>query len=216
MTNDLDLRERQELCDLMLRVGPDAPTLCGEWTTADLAAHLSIRERDPRSAPGILLDGTFAKFLEKLMSKERSRGFENVVERVRHPPKGPLSIPALRSAMSLVEYTVHHEDVRRPAGLGPRTDNDDLQIAIWAKACQLSGLIVRKAKIAPVSLELRATGVTVDKPVHHAGKGDRTVAVSGLPIEVLLFIYGRQAVADVQVEGDPVDVETARTASFGI
>jgi uncharacterized protein (TIGR03083 family) len=35
--------ERNELCDLMLETGPDAPTLCEGWTTRDLAAHLVIR-----------------------------------------------------------------------------------------------------------------------------------------------------------------------------
>ena len=35
------------LCDLFEEVGPDAPTLCGDWTTRDLAAHLVMRERRP-------------------------------------------------------------------------------------------------------------------------------------------------------------------------
>ena len=59
MATDLDLRERHELCDLMLELGPDVPTLCGEWTAFDLAAHLAIRERNPLSAPGILVGGPF-------------------------------------------------------------------------------------------------------------------------------------------------------------
>ncbi|MEV4089519.1 maleylpyruvate isomerase N-terminal domain-containing protein, partial [Nonomuraea fuscirosea] len=37
--------ERAALCDLLDRLGPDEPTLCAGWTTADLAAHLAIRER---------------------------------------------------------------------------------------------------------------------------------------------------------------------------
>ena len=36
--------ERQALCDSLLAAGPDAPTLSGSWTAADLAAHLVIRE----------------------------------------------------------------------------------------------------------------------------------------------------------------------------
>ena len=43
--------ERAALCDLFLEVGPDAPTLCGAWTTRDLAAHLVVRERRPDAAP---------------------------------------------------------------------------------------------------------------------------------------------------------------------
>ena len=33
-------RERAALVETMRAVGPDAPTLCGDWTTRDLAAHL--------------------------------------------------------------------------------------------------------------------------------------------------------------------------------
>jgi len=44
MTASIDVRERLELCDLLLELGPDAPTLCEGWTTADLAAHLVLRE----------------------------------------------------------------------------------------------------------------------------------------------------------------------------
>ena len=50
----LDARERSELCDLFLAVGPEAPTLCDGWTTLDLAAHLVVREHDPRSGFAIL------------------------------------------------------------------------------------------------------------------------------------------------------------------
>jgi hypothetical protein len=38
MTAPIDVRERLELCDLLLELGPDAPTLCEGWTTADLEA----------------------------------------------------------------------------------------------------------------------------------------------------------------------------------
>lgn len=214
MTSDLDLRERTELCDLMLELGPDAPTLCGEWTTFDLAAHLSIRERNPLSAPGILVGGPFEGFTAGLMRKEQRRGFEAVVERVRTPPPGPLSIPAVRAAMSLVEYTVHHEDVRRPAGRPPRTDRHDLEREIWTKVRQLSGLIVLRARIGDVSVLLESTGVVTTD--HRAGKGARIVTVTGRPIELLLFMYGRQAIAEVEVSGDPDAVRIASEASFGI
>ena len=48
-------RERAALVNTMRAVGPDAPTLCGEWTTRDLAAHLVLRERRPDAAAGILV-----------------------------------------------------------------------------------------------------------------------------------------------------------------
>ena len=53
----LDAVERDELCDLFVARGPDAPTLCEGWTTADLAAHLVVRERNPLAGPGIVFGG---------------------------------------------------------------------------------------------------------------------------------------------------------------
>src|SRR5579864_4900591 len=34
VTDLIDVRERAALCDLLLELGPDAPTLCEGWTTA--------------------------------------------------------------------------------------------------------------------------------------------------------------------------------------
>ena len=48
-------QERAALVTTMRGVGPDQPTLCGDWTTRDLAAHLVIRERRLDAAPGILM-----------------------------------------------------------------------------------------------------------------------------------------------------------------
>ena len=36
-------RERLALADLAEQLGPDAPTLCGDWSTRDLLAHLVVR-----------------------------------------------------------------------------------------------------------------------------------------------------------------------------
>ena len=67
VTSDLDLRERAELCDLFEELGPDAPTLSGEWRTLQLAAHLVVRESHPASA------GILVKPLERLLERARTR-----------------------------------------------------------------------------------------------------------------------------------------------
>src|SRR5688572_26365455 len=53
--------ERAALCDTFEAVGPDAPTLCGPWDAAELAAHLVIRDRRPDLAPGIVIPGLAAR-----------------------------------------------------------------------------------------------------------------------------------------------------------
>ena len=39
--------ERVLMVDTLLAVGPDAPTLSGDWTTHQLVAHLVLRESNP-------------------------------------------------------------------------------------------------------------------------------------------------------------------------
>ena len=77
--------ERAALCDLFLEVGPDAPTLCGGWTTRDLAAHLVVRERRPDAAPGIV-SRVLAGHSEKVRIAETERPWPELVERVRSGP----------------------------------------------------------------------------------------------------------------------------------
>lgn len=49
-----------------------------------------------------------------------------------------------------------------------------------------------------------------------AHKGTPVVTVTGEPAELLLFAYGRQSAADVQVEGDQAAVERVRKAELGM
>ena len=217
MTSDLDQRERHDLCDRFIALGPDAPTLCAGWTTADLAAHLVVRERDPRSAPGILLGGRFEPFTERLMGGQLARlGYEGVVAKVRSgPPAGPLRIPAVRHAMNLVEYFVHHEDVRRANGDGPRTDRPDLDADLWSLVRRMFPLMVRRAR-------LRGVRLVVDTPVGgraagpRAGAGIETVTLRGPVGELVLFLSGRGDAAEVELDGSADAVAQVRAASFGI
>ncbi|HBA95165.1 MAG TPA: TIGR03085 family protein, partial [Acidimicrobiaceae bacterium] len=61
MSAQLAQAERAALCDLLLDVGPEAPTLCEGWTAAHMAAHLVLRERRPDVGLGLVLPGPFAR-----------------------------------------------------------------------------------------------------------------------------------------------------------
>src|SRR4029453_14782629 len=90
----LDARERAELCDLFVAKGPDAPTLCEGWATLDLAAHLVVREHDPRAGLVIMAGDRFPKLDRKLMDGARAQGYERLVERLRGgPPVFPWGPP---------------------------------------------------------------------------------------------------------------------------
>jgi uncharacterized protein (TIGR03085 family) len=209
---DLDLRERAELCDLFLRLGPDAPTLCDGWTTRHLAAHLSLRERDIRAVPGILFGGPLGRYSDKLLQQEMRRVFDNLVARVRHPAPGPLSIAAIRAAISFVEYLVHHEDVRRANGEGPRTDRPDLQAEAWKQLGRLAKLMAFKARTGR-TLELVATGTTTG--TRRVGKGP-VVTLTGEPVELLLYLEGRGSAALITKTGAAADIAAVDAGKFGV
>ncbi|MFZ6002490.1 MAG: TIGR03085 family metal-binding protein [Actinomycetota bacterium] len=210
MPEPLDARERRELCDLFEELGPDAPTLCEGWTTLHLAAHLVVRERDPRSGPGIVLGGRFEALLDRLMARAMERGYARLVEQVRNgPPLGPFAVPGLRKVLNLNEYVVHHEDVRRANGLGPRSDRDDLQEAVWRLLRPGARLMLRKVNGATVRVT-RAEGPSIV-----VGSG-REVSLVGEPVELLLYLQGRRGAAAVEMSGDESAMAALRTASLGI
>jgi uncharacterized protein (TIGR03085 family) len=206
----LDARERRELCDLFEELGPDAPTLCEGWTTEDLAAHLVVRERNPTAAPGIVLGGSFAHRTERFMEKAKASGYRALVDRVRNgPPLGPFAVPGLRTLINLQEYVVHFEDVRRANGLGPRTDRPDLQDALWSLLRRGSRFLLRKVHGATVRLR-RPEGESVT-----SGHGPEVV-VTGEPVDLLLYLFGREGAAEVKITGDPGAQVTLAESPRGI
>ena len=210
MPEPLDARERRELCDLFEELGPAAPTLCEGWATLDMAAHLVVRERDPRAAPGILFGGRFEATLDRLTERALARGYAVLVDQVRNgPPLGPMAIPGLRTVVNLNEYAVHHEDVRRANGLAPRTDRADLQDALWGLLRHGARLALRKVDGARVVLA-RPTGEQVA-----VGRGPE-VTVTGDPLEIQLYLLGRRGAAQVTLSGDPAAQAALEAAQLGI
>ena len=123
-------QERKALCDLFVEHGSDAPTLCEGWFTADLAAHLVVRERRPDSGPGLVWP-PLAGYTDKVRRSVRDRTpWEELVETVRRGP--PLLLRPFDGPMNTVEFFIHVEDVRRAQdGWEPRQISPDLADALW-------------------------------------------------------------------------------------
>lgn len=213
MTNYAQV-ERQALCDTFLAVGPDAPTLCSGWSTADLAAHLVIRESRPDLAAGILVPALAGR-LDAAMSALAGRTpWPELVERVRQgPPRwAPSRLARVDALMNTAEFLVHHEDVLRADPQRPvRTLDPGLQRTVWSMMGRMGAMMARRC---PTGLVLVAEGfgrTAVRGPGEHG-----TVVARGLPTELLLFLYGRQQVAQVELTGDPADIELARGADYSI
>ena len=178
----VDQRERLHLCDLLLDLGPDAPTLCEGWTTADIAAHLVLREH-------------FRRWGDERRSAEKARGYPILVARLRAgAPLVPWRLPGIRTITNGLEYFIHHEDVRRANGLAPRTDVPDLEDLSW----RMMGFVGRRlaGKIRPFSLELVSPGRR--RRQFGSGPGAR---LDGRPTELVLYTSGRRSAAQVTLDG---------------
>jgi uncharacterized protein (TIGR03085 family) len=208
----LDARERAELCDLFVAKGPDAPTLCEGWATLDLAAHLVMREHDPRSGLAILGGDRFSSLETKLMDRARARGYEALVERLRAgPPLVPWRMPGLRELLNLNEWFVHHEDVRRAgAGAAEPRDRPDLDAALWTMLRRGSRMMLRKVKGTGVALAAPGFG---EVPAPRDGSSVRLV---GGPQELMLYLNGRRSVAAVEVTGPDEARAALEAADLGV
>jgi uncharacterized protein (TIGR03085 family) len=209
----LDGQERLELCALLDELGPSAPTLLEGWTTRDLAAHLVLRERDLIAAPCLVLPGPFQRFAERRRVRLANRhDFAWLVARIRSgPPAGFFRIGWVRSFPNLNEFFVHHEDVRRAGGLGPRTLAPDLEAALWENVRRGSRYLSRRLRGPGLDIEWAGKGESFA-----VRRGEPTARLGGTPGEVLLYVFGRQAAAEVDVTGTAEAVEAVHRTHFGM
>ncbi len=209
-------RERSALCDLFLEVGPDAPTLCGDWTTRDLAAHIVMRERRPDGAAGVMIS-KLRGHADKVQASIAANEWTELVDTVRSGPPvwSPTRLSAVDSLVNTVEFFVHHEDVRRAGdGWTPRDLDADLEAALLKMMSRMAKLLTRSSSIGVV-LEPTGGGDADLGPII-ANKALPSVTVRGAVGELLLFVFGRQAHSNVELLGNDDDIETVRTAAFGV
>jgi uncharacterized protein (TIGR03085 family) len=102
----------------------------------------------------------------------------------------------VRAHPNLNEFFVHHEDVRRAHGLGPRPLSPGLDAALWRNACQGSCYLARR--LGGTGLELEWVGLGRR---HRVRGGQVTARVGGAPGELLLYLFGRQSAARVELSG---------------
>jgi uncharacterized protein (TIGR03085 family) len=209
-----DAQERRALCDLFEELGPDVPTLLEGWTAKDLASHIVLRERDFIAGPCLVLPGPFQRFAERRRVRlAEHREFEWLVTRIRSgPPRGFFRVGWVRSVPNLNEFFVHHEDVRRANGLGPREClSPALEAALWRNVRQGRRYLSRRLR--GVGLEISWAGVDQRMTVR---KATPSALLSGRPGELLLYVFGRQAAARVEVTGAAEAVAAVHRTHFGL
>jgi uncharacterized protein (TIGR03085 family) len=194
--------EREALAAAFRTAGPDAATLCTGWATRHLLAHLVQRENHPianivdqlsRRAPGE------ERHLGRLAASTRTdAGFEALIRRFADGPHRWSPMNWAGEALNLLEFIIHHEDVRRGGADQPQPRDlpaEETRV-IFHRLRTLARLAYRQA---PVGVML----VSRDGDRQVVKKGERQVQLSGAPIELALYLSGRQRAATVQLDGTP-------------
>lgn len=192
--------ERAKMVALFHKLGPDAPTLCEGWTTRDLAVHLWVRENRPDAAAGIFVNALSGR-LEKESRKVAERDFDELVDDWGRGPAAYNPVRFVDAQQNFVEHFVHHEDIRRANGMGPRDFSAHIKQQMHSHLKPLAKVALRKSE-RPVILQPEGLPRIVAADTHGvAEKGDAVVRVSGEVGELILWSFGRDA-AEVKIEGE--------------
>jgi uncharacterized protein (TIGR03085 family) len=213
--------ERLALCALLDKASPRDPTLCAGWTTLDLAAHLVLREHRPDAGLGVL-GGPLAGHTRRVQRRLAQRTpYPRLVETIRNgPPRlSMFGLPGMDERANVVEYFVHHEDVRRAQpDWEPRELDQGLAGVLWARL-GMARFLLRKA---PVGVELARDDAAEAEPGGTGGSRVRitakartpVVTVIGPPAELTMWALGRTAAARVRLEGSEADVKVLTAARW--
>lgn len=192
--------ERSRLADTLLRVGPNAPTLCQGWETRDLAEHLYVRENNQLA----LMPGVGKVFADKISNRD----YADLVKDWAAGP--PLLLKPVDSMMNTAEHFVHHEDVLRGDGVArPREFSKAVNKELALLAGRFGKLLLRSAPVPVVLSPTTLPPMTVGDRRGVAEQGDDVVRVVGEPGELLLWVFGRDVV-EVTVSGDPQHIAQSR------
>jgi uncharacterized protein (TIGR03085 family) len=204
MSESLARTERLGLVEVFRSLGPSAPTLCEGWRTADLLAHLVLRERKPVAALGILVPSLSAR--TEQLTLELASDFE---ANIRLFESGPPSWNPMRYLDALVngsEMLIHHEDVlRAQPEWKPRV--------LSAQAQQEARRILRGA----AQLMTRGAKVKVrPDPAGALTPANGEVVIRGDEVDILLRISGRSTNVHVTILGSAHDVQLFENSRLGI
>ena len=201
--------EKKALAATLRRSDPLRATLCTGWDTRRLLAHLVQREQDHlgaaldalgRPAPG--QERNLGKLVAGAATPD---GYAALVDRFVAGPSrwSPFSWAA--EQINLLEYVIHHEDVRRggPAASPPRVLPAGQARAVWKQLPLMARLRYRTAPVGVVLAVPGGARATVKG-------GAPAVTLTGEPVELALHLSGRRTVAHVQVSGPPEAVAAFR------
>ncbi len=158
------------------------------------------------------MGGPLAGYTRRVQrSLARQESFASLVDAIRGGP--PLlsffGIPGMDERANLVEFFVHHEDVRRGRpGWTKRKLTPALSAALWQRL-GLARFILRGA---PVGVELARDDAAAEPGAGRvritAKARTPVVTVTGSPAELTLWALGRTSAAQVRMDGSEAAVKT--------
>ena len=196
MTAELRDRQLRRCCDALDQVAADAPTLCEGWAAHDLAVHLWTLKRDPLGWPGIVIPALATTAARRADHLRRRWSYAELVARLRAEQGGIACMPLDRfegHRHALGEYFVHTQDVVRANGLDQDRPDHELEAALWLRV-QVAARHLHRRRTPGLVLQCpdgRSAQVTGRAP---------TTVVKGAPSELMCWVFGREAVADVTVQ----------------
>jgi hypothetical protein len=132
--------ERRHLVTTLHSVGPEATILAGDWLASDVARHLAAQDR-ARGPPAwaarrlVLATGLrlTAAYLDRpaiaALVNAGPRDWERCITRLERDP--PTLLTGAAAPITLWEYFVHHEDIRRPNHAQTTTAPDLTPVITW-------------------------------------------------------------------------------------
>lgn len=195
-------QERDALVETLLAADPEAPTLCEGWSVHRLLAHLVLREHQPHR---VALDAGAAPGSEpqlgELMSGPAAPAYRDLVERFAGGPPAWSPFRWAPEPANLLEYVVHHEDIRRAAGddVEPRELPAAMQQAIWKVLLPMARMINARSPLDLVLAVPNGPRQVIRRPWPFAPRRRLAMAVVGEPAELALYVMGRQDAAHVEI-----------------
>lgn len=201
--------ERAALAESLIEAGASARTACGEWTALDLAAHLAAEERIggvttfvARSlvVRGVSVAGT-PQLVDSAIRLERRHGFAALIDRLRRPIPRLLLRPRV-APLALFEYWTHHDDLVALNGIGH---------AVPTTLAEVIPLLLRyQLKKLPAGIRL-TVGISDSNCRWSVGsESSAEVIVDGTSADLVRWLAGRGALADIAMAGPEVHVQALR------
>lgn len=182
--------ERRAFADLLAGLTDEqweTPSLCGDWTVAEVATHLMVGPTGSLwgfTTAMVEARGDFSRANRVMVTRRMHRPRSRIVADLREHAGSRFTPPTMDWHAPLTDLLVHRLDVTHPLGIG----QDDAPLEPWAPA--LDFLVSRKATMGFMDRGLPTLTYTATDLDWRHGNGPEVAA----PAEALALALTRRPV----------------------